>query len=146
MLAETERALRAVDYLHDARVRPFAYDGKNVDVFVETRDVWSLQPGIAFSRKGGANEASVEIEEENLFGRGKDVSISWSDEVERGIDPAALARLKRDAESLALGARLLDQRRRSLAPRQPGATVFCARHALERRRLGVRLARRRSQI
>ena len=83
VLAETERALRAVDYLHDARVRPFAYDGKNVDVFVETRDVWSLQPGIAFSRKGGANEASVEIEEENLFGRGKDVSISWSDEVER---------------------------------------------------------------
>jgi hypothetical protein len=83
VLAETERALRAVDYLHDARVRPFAYDGKNVDVFVETRDVWSLQPGISFSRTGGANEASVELEEENLFGRGKDVSISWSDEVER---------------------------------------------------------------
>jgi hypothetical protein len=85
VLAETERNLRDLDYLHDAHIRPFAYDGgaNRVDVIVTTRDVWSLQPGISFSRKGGANEASVELEEENLFGRGKDVSISWSSEVER---------------------------------------------------------------
>jgi hypothetical protein len=83
VLAETERAVRAADYLHDARIRPFAYDGRNVDIIVETRDVWSLQPGIAYSRKGGENEASVELQEENLLGRGKDVSVSWSREIER---------------------------------------------------------------
>ena len=83
LLAETERNLRALDYLHDASVRPFAYDGKHVDIIVETRDVWSLQPGISYSRQGGVNEGSVEIEEQNLLGRGKDLSLSWSHQVER---------------------------------------------------------------
>ncbi|HKE43296.1 MAG TPA: hypothetical protein VKB41_02040 [Steroidobacteraceae bacterium] len=85
VLGETERNLRDLDYLHDAHIRPYGYDGNanKVDIVVTTRDVWSLQPGISFSRKGGENEASVELEEENLFGRGKDVSISWSSEVER---------------------------------------------------------------
>ncbi|HZF26788.1 MAG TPA: BamA/TamA family outer membrane protein [Steroidobacteraceae bacterium] len=83
LLQETERNLRALDYLHDAHIRPFAYDGQHVDVIITTRDVWSLQPGISFSRKGGANEGSVELEEENLFGRGKDISLSWSQDVQR---------------------------------------------------------------
>ena len=114
--------------------------------FVETRDVWSLQPGISFSRTGGANEASVELEEENLFGRGKDVSISWSDEVERESILAALAGCQRDAEPLALGARVLDQRRRPPALPQCRAAVLLTRHALERGRHGVRLHTCRSEI
>jgi len=83
LLAETERNLRELNYLHDASVRPFAYDGKHVDIVVETRDVWSLLPGFSYSRKGGVNEGGIELEEQNLLGHGKDLSLSWSHEVER---------------------------------------------------------------
>lgn len=83
LLAETERTLRRLDYLHDASIRPIAYDGTRVDILVQTRDVWTLQPGISYSRTGGSNEAGVEIEEENLLGYGKNVTVSWSSDVER---------------------------------------------------------------
>jgi len=83
VLAETERALRRLDYLHDAFIRPIAYDGKRVDVLVQTRDVWTLQPGISYERKGGESGTGAEIEEENLFGYGKSVTASWSSDVER---------------------------------------------------------------
>ena len=83
VLAETERALRRLDYLHDAFIRPIAYDGKQVDVLVQTRDVWTLQPGISYERKGGENSTTVEIEEENLLGYGKNINVSLSSDVER---------------------------------------------------------------
>jgi hypothetical protein len=83
LLAETERALRSVDYLHDAFIRPIAFDGKHVDILVQTRDVWTLNPGISFEHKGGESSASVEIEEENLLGYGKNIQVSLSQDVER---------------------------------------------------------------
>ena len=36
-----------------------AYDGKTVDLEVRTRDTWTLNPGINFSRQGGANSSSI---------------------------------------------------------------------------------------
>ena len=83
VLAETERTLRRLDYLHDAFIRPIAYDGTRVDVLVQTRDVWTLQPGISYERTGGTNQTGAEIEEENLLGYGKSVTLSWSSDVER---------------------------------------------------------------
>ncbi len=83
VLAETERNLRRLDYLHDAFIRPIAFDGQRVDVLVQTRDVWTLQPGISFERKGGENETGIEIEEENLLGYGKNVRVAWNDDIER---------------------------------------------------------------
>ncbi len=83
VLAETERTLRRLDYLHDAFIRPIAYDGTRVDILVQTRDVWTLQPGISYERTGGTNQTGAEIEEENLFGYGKSVTLSWSSDVER---------------------------------------------------------------
>ncbi len=83
ILAETERNLRRLDYLHDAFIRPIAFDGQRVDVLVQTRDVWTLQPGISYERKGGANETGFEIEEENLLGYGKNVRVAWNDDIER---------------------------------------------------------------
>lgn len=83
IIRETERNLRRLDYLFDARVRPIAWDGENVDLLVVTRDVWSLNPGISYSRKGGAESNSIEIEEENLLGYGKSVLFSRESDVER---------------------------------------------------------------
>ena len=50
---------------------PIAYDGKTVDLEVRTRDTWTLNPGINFSRQGGENSSSIELEEKNLLGNGQ---------------------------------------------------------------------------
>ena len=61
---ETERILRANDYLYDAYVRPISYDGKTVNLEVRTRDTWTLNPGLNFSRQGGENSGSIELDGE----------------------------------------------------------------------------------
>ncbi len=80
---ETERILRANDYLYDAWIRPVAYDGNKVVLQVRTRDTWTLNPGINFSRQGGANTSSIELEEKNLLGSGQQLSFSWANDVDR---------------------------------------------------------------
>jgi hypothetical protein len=83
LVQETERILRANDYLYDATIRPTRYDGHTVDLEVRTRDTWTLNPGINFSRQGGANSGSIELEEKNLFGSGQQLSFGWSNDVDR---------------------------------------------------------------
>ena len=80
---ETERILRANDYLYDAWIRPVSYDGKTVVLQVRTRDTWTLNPGINFSRQGGANTSSIELEEKNLLGNGQALSFGWTNDVDR---------------------------------------------------------------
>jgi hypothetical protein len=77
-LAETERILRKDRYLYDARIVPVAYRNGQVDVLVRTRDVWTLNPGVSFGRSGGVNSSSVEIEEMNLLGTGRELSLGYS--------------------------------------------------------------------
>ena len=83
LLQETERNLRAKDYLYDAVIVPVAFDGHAVDVEVRTRDVWTLNPGVSFSRKGGENTFGVEIREDNLLGSGQRIGVEWEDNVDR---------------------------------------------------------------
>lgn len=83
LIRETERNLRQLDFLFDASIRIIRWDGKRVDVEVVTRDVWSLQPGISYSRKGGAQSSSFEIEEENLLGYGKNLTLARNKDEER---------------------------------------------------------------
>ena len=83
LLQETERNLRANPYLYDASIVPVAYDGVSVDLEVRTRDTWTLNPGVNFSRTGGKNEYAVQIQEKNLFGRGQELQVQWESDVER---------------------------------------------------------------
>ncbi len=55
-LAETERTLRLLSYVYDARVVPVRYADGKVDIRVITKDVWTLSPGISLSRSGGTND------------------------------------------------------------------------------------------
>jgi hypothetical protein len=77
IVQETERNLRANSYLNDATIVPVAYDGKHVDLEVRTRDTWTLNPGVNFSRAGGENEYAVQIQEKNLFGRGQGLELEY---------------------------------------------------------------------
>ena len=83
IVQETERILRSRDYLYDATIVPVGWDGHAVDLEVRTRDVWTLNPGVNFSRKGGENEFGVSIQEDNLFGRGQRIGVEWRNDVDR---------------------------------------------------------------
>jgi len=55
----------------------------NIDVSVETRDLWTLLPEISFSRSGGENKSSIGFRESNLFGWGKRLSLARTTDAER---------------------------------------------------------------
>lgn len=83
LLDESARILRSARYLYDASVRPIAFKDGRVDVAVTTRDVWTLNPGLSFSRSGGKSETGVELEELNLLGTGTDLSVLRKSGVDR---------------------------------------------------------------
>jgi outer membrane protein assembly factor BamA len=82
---ETERILRSRRYLSEAWVVPVGYDEEHntVDVAVTVRDVWTLNPTFEYGRSGGSNHGSIGLEEQNLFGRGSDLAVERSRDVDR---------------------------------------------------------------
>ncbi len=82
-LEESERLLRQQNYLVDIRIFPIAFQDGRVAIKVYTRDVWTLKPGISFGRSGGTNATGVAIEESNLFGFGKQLSLDYRSSVDR---------------------------------------------------------------
>ncbi len=85
IVRESERLLRDTRYLYDATITPIRYVDGVVDLEVVTRDVWTLNPGVSFGRKGGKSTSGIEFEELNLFGRGTQISIKQQNEVDRDI-------------------------------------------------------------
>ncbi|HEY2528850.1 MAG TPA: hypothetical protein VGJ20_13035 [Xanthobacteraceae bacterium] len=88
-LAETERALRLLRYVYDARVVPVRYEAGKVDIKVITKDVWTLSPGISFGRAGGSNSTNFNLQDTNFLGEGKTIQIAHSSTVDRTSDSAA---------------------------------------------------------
>lgn len=82
-LAETERELRRLPYLYDARVMPVRYHDGEVDIKVVTKDVWTLNPGVSFSRTGGANNSHFELQDSNFLGLGKNLQFDHGRDVDR---------------------------------------------------------------
>jgi hypothetical protein len=85
VVRESERLLRDTRYLYDATITPVRYADGVVDLAVVTRDVWTLNPGVSFGRKGGKSTSGIEFEELNLLGRGTQVSVKKQNEVDRDI-------------------------------------------------------------
>jgi hypothetical protein len=85
-LAETERALRLLPYIYDARIIPVRYADGKVDIKVTTKDVWTLSPGISFGRAGGSNDTKFNLQDTNLFGFGKTLQVSHGSTVDRSTD------------------------------------------------------------
>ena len=85
-LAETERALRLLPYVYEARIIPVHYADGKVDIRITTKDVWTLSPGISFGRSGGTNDTKFNLQDTNLFGWGKTLQISHGDTVDRSTD------------------------------------------------------------
>jgi hypothetical protein len=88
-LAETERALRLLSYVYDARVVPVRYSHGKVDIKVITKDVWTLSPGISFGRSGGTNATNFNLQDTNFLGWGKTLQVSRGSTVDRTSNTAA---------------------------------------------------------
>lgn len=88
-LAETERALRLLTYIYDARVVPVHYADGKVDIRVVTKDVWTLSPGISFGRAGGTNSTNFNLQDSNFLGWGKALQLSHGSTVDRTSDTLA---------------------------------------------------------
>ena len=89
-LAETERNLRLLPFLHDAHVVPVRLHDGLVDVRVVTYDVWTLSPGVSFGRSGGTNSTGIDIQDENLLGWGKSVELKHQHSVDRSSNTLTL--------------------------------------------------------
>ncbi len=83
LIDESERILRSNRYFYDVRIAPVSYEDGVVDVAITTKDVWTLSPGASFTRSGGENEWSFELEDLNLFGRGEKLRVARSGKVDR---------------------------------------------------------------
>jgi len=83
---ESERILRQNDYLFDADIEPVRYENGVVDLKVKTKDVWSLMPDIDISRSGGENKTKFGIQDDNFLGRGLQIRMSHTEDVDRDSD------------------------------------------------------------
>jgi hypothetical protein len=83
LIEETERLLRSHRYFYDVQIHPVAVHDDVVDIEVTTRDTWSLDLGISFSRQGGSNAGGLRLREYNLFGTGISLGLGRSSDVDR---------------------------------------------------------------
>jgi hypothetical protein len=85
LLEESSRLLRSRGFVADASAELGRYDAQSntVDVDVRIRDSWSLEPDLKLSRSGGENEYGIGITDDNLFGFGKRLTVSYSSDVDR---------------------------------------------------------------
>lgn len=80
---ESARILRARKYLYDANIRPVRSCDNRVDIEVITRDVWSFNPDVSFSRSGGVSKHRFSIRDVNLLGTGKQLTLVTKKDAER---------------------------------------------------------------
>jgi hemolysin activation/secretion protein len=90
-IEESERLLRNNRYIYDVIIRPIAYQNGVVDIEVATRDTWSLEPGISFSRTGGSNSTGISFREFNLFGTGISLGVTRKSNIDRTGTEAFIA-------------------------------------------------------
>lgn len=83
LIEESERLLRSTLQVYGVRIRAVAYHDGAVDLEVVTRDRWTLDPSLSFSRKGGVNTDRIGLKEDNLFGTGLSIGFSRSSNVDR---------------------------------------------------------------
>lgn len=83
LIEETERLLLGNAPIYDVRIEPFAYYDGIVDIKVRTRDTWTLQPGLSYSRSGGVNSGGVSVSEQNFAGTGIAIGVRYTSTIDR---------------------------------------------------------------
>lgn len=76
VLDESARLLRRNRYLRAAAITPVALCGNAVNIDVLTEDHWTLTPSLNYKQAGGARSWSMEIQELNVLGIGKEIKFA----------------------------------------------------------------------
>ena len=87
-IQETERNLRRLSFVRDARIVPVRAGDRSVWARVEMDDAWSLQADVDFSQSGGTRTWGLRLDELNLLGRGKRAFIAHERTLERTANGA----------------------------------------------------------
>jgi hypothetical protein len=99
-LVETERNLRQLGLFRTVTISGEPVDGSpdEIDIVVRTRDAWTTELSGNLGRAGGKAHYGLSIEEKNLFGLGKKVSLTVAQRPDRSTreilysDPQFLGR------------------------------------------------------
>jgi hypothetical protein len=79
---ESARLLRSLGFINPVYITAAEVEG-GVEVTVETRDQWSLQVGADAGLSGSRGSYGFQLQEENLLGWGKELTLSYESDVER---------------------------------------------------------------
>jgi outer membrane protein assembly factor BamA len=71
LLDASERSLRRFKFLNGAEIVVVPVDEQTVDIEVQSKEVWTLEPGMNIDGGGGQTNVSVHLIEFSLFGTGK---------------------------------------------------------------------------
>jgi hypothetical protein len=75
---ETERLLRSLAFLKDARIDPEPLPDGTVRAHVWVRDAWTLKLGGGYQQLGGQKSTGLGLQEQNLLGTGKTLAFTYS--------------------------------------------------------------------
>lgn len=82
---ESERILRARQYLTNAYIVPQIVCAEQVDVTVVTQDSWALEPQFSVSRKSADTQTGFAIADGNFWGTGTGLSIGYEESEARNL-------------------------------------------------------------
>ncbi len=82
-VAESEKNLRALDFIKSVTITTGPPHDGVVDVRVETEDEWTSDPNLDFGRSGGVGTWNLNLTQKDLLGSGAEVSISAARQPER---------------------------------------------------------------
>lgn len=77
LLEESERNLRTLPFVKDAKIVEVPVGNNEVDLLVRTQDTWTTQPQVNFGSEGGQSHFSAGFLEENVLGYGKTLSYFY---------------------------------------------------------------------
>jgi hypothetical protein len=82
-IRETERNLRALDFIREAAIVPVLEEDGSITARVTTWDSWSLKLSGKYNQAGGNNAWNLKLHEANLLGLGKGVEFAYAKDQER---------------------------------------------------------------
>ena len=82
LAAESARLLRSLGFMNPVVITATRIEG-GVEVTVRTHDQWSLQVGADAGISGGRSSFGIQLQEENLLGWGKSLTLGFDSDVER---------------------------------------------------------------
>ena len=85
---ETERYLRALGFLKDARIDPVELPDGTVLARVWVRDAWTLKGTINYKLQGGQQTQGAGLQDQNFLGTGKTLDVSWKRDPVRTTETA----------------------------------------------------------